>query len=87
MKPIEEQWGWGPAWRGLRDDVNLLAWLFEEERIIQRLYLESAIWAISGFRFRVDEFAREVGLGGSPGPTADDTKQSAPGSLDTGSES
>jgi len=85
MKPIEEHWNWGPAWRALRDDVNLLAWLFEEERIIQRLYLESAIWAISGLRYRVDEFAADVGFGDPGESPTHDSERSEAGSLEPGS--
>ena len=50
------------AWRKVRDDVNVLSWLFEEERVIQRLYIESVFWALSGTRLSVEEFANQVGL-------------------------
>ena len=45
MMQIEPNWNWGPAWNKVREDVNILAWLFEEERTIQRLYIESVFWS------------------------------------------
>lgn len=73
----EPGWNWGPAWNSLRHDVNVLAWLFEEERATQRLYIESAFWALTGKRFSVDEFTREVGIGASAESTTDDTEYPA----------
>ena len=32
MNQPQDEWGWGPAWRKLRDDVNVLAWLHAELR-------------------------------------------------------
>lgn len=84
---MEPNWNWGPAWNQLREDVNTLAWLFAEERVIQRLYLQSAFWALTGTRFTVDEFAREVGIGVADKGTVDESEQSAEGTLDSGSES
>lgn len=75
---------WGPAWRGLRDDVNNLIWLFEEERTLQRLYLESAFWALTGTRFTLDEFAAKVGFGPAAEGAADESEQPAQGALDSG---
>jgi hypothetical protein len=86
MKP-EPNWNWGAAWNGVRSDLNTLAWLFEEERTIQRLYLESALWALTGTSMTVDEFAREVGLGPSPKGPANEHERSASSALDSGSES
>jgi hypothetical protein len=81
----EPGWNWGPAWTRLRSDVNTLIWLFEEERTIQRLYLESAFWALTGTRFTVDEFAREVGAYPAPEGPTDEHERSAQGALDSGS--
>jgi hypothetical protein len=75
-------WAWGPAWRGLRDDVNMLKWLFEEERELTRLYVESVFWALTGKRFGVDDFAREVGFGATAEGPADDPERPAQGALD-----
>ena len=83
----EVQYGWDSAWRKLRDDVNVLAYLFEEERTITRLYVESAFWALTGKRFSVDEFIREVGLGAAGKGTANDSERSAGSELDPGGES
>lgn len=77
---------WGP-WRKLRDDVNVLSYLFEEERTVTRLYIESAFWALTGKRFSVDEFKRELGIGAADKSPADDPERSAEGALDPGSES
>lgn len=76
---------WANALRKLRDDVNALAWLFEEERTIQRLYLESAFWAMTGTRFTVDEFSAEVGFGSAHKGTTDDSEQSEAVALESGS--
>lgn len=70
-------WNWGPAFCGLRNDLNLLAWLFEEERTIQRLYVESAFWALTGKRFTVDEFTRELGVGAATESTDYDPERPA----------
>lgn len=75
---------WGPAWRGLRDDVNTLMWLFEEERTLQRLYLESAFWALTGRRLSIDDFAAEVGFGAAAAGAADEPEQPAQVALDPG---
>ena len=83
---IEPGWNWGPAWNGLRRDVNILAWLYEEERTIQRLYLESAFWALSGTRMTVDEFSRIAGLGAPDKGTVNEHKRAASGALDSGSK-
>lgn len=82
MTEINSNWNWGPAFTKLREDVNVLAWLFEEERQIQRLYLESALWALSGIGFSVDEFSAEVGLKHSAQVTTNDPEQSEKVSLD-----
>jgi hypothetical protein len=87
MKEIEPNWNWGPAWNRLRQDVNTLAWLFEEERTIQRLYIESFFWALSGTRMTVEEFAREVGFGSSAEGPNDEYERPAEGALDGSSES
>jgi hypothetical protein len=86
MTISEPGWNWGPAWNGLREDVNTLKWLFEEERTLQRLYLESAFWALTGTRFSVDEFAREVGFGVATQSPPDEYERPAQGALDTGGE-
>lgn len=72
----------GNAWRVMRDDVNVLAWLFEEQRVLQRLYLESAFYAITGKSFSLDEFAKEVGFGVADQGTADDPERPAKGALE-----
>lgn len=87
MKQMEPNWNWGPAWNKLREDVNILAWLFEEERTIQRLFIESTFWALSGTRMTVDEFAREVGLGAAAEGTDDEYERPAEGALDGSGES
>jgi hypothetical protein len=87
MKEIEPNWNWGPAWNKMRGDVNTLAWLFEEERTIQRLYIESFFWALSGTRMTVEEFAREVGLGTAAKGSADEYERPAEGALDRSGES
>lgn len=79
--------GFDPAWRKLRDDVNILAYLFEEERTITRLYIESAFWALTGKRFSVDEFRRELGIGSSDKSPTDDPERSAQSALDSSGES
>lgn len=81
---IEPGWNWGSAWNGVRRDLNVLAWLFEEERTTQRLYVESMFWALTGKKFTVDEFARQVGLGVAAEGSADVAEQSAAGALDGG---
>ena len=93
MNEINPNWNWGPAWNRLCEemntmcgDMNTLAWLFEEEKTIQRLYIESAFWALSGTRMTVDEFARELGLGASAIGTADEYERPAEGALDAGSQ-
>lgn len=78
--------GWGPAWRRLRDDVNVLSWLVAEERELTRLYIESAFWALTGKRLGVDQFAKEVGFGAAAQGTTDDPERSAQGALDPGGE-
>ena len=83
---IEPNWNWGPAWNKVREDVNTLAWLFEEERTIQRLYIQSAFWALSGARMDVDEFARELGLGAPFEGSDDEHERSEEGALDGRSE-
>lgn len=78
--------GWNPAWRKLRDDVNLLAWLFEEERVITRLYIESAFWATTGKKYTAHEFAKDLGLGlTNQGPPYDPQRPAAR-ALDRGGE-
>ena len=83
---IEPNWNWGPAWNKLREDVNTLAWLFEEERTIQRLYIESVFWVLSGTGMTVDEFAREVGLGTALEGSDDEREWPEEGALDGRSE-
>ena len=75
MGEIDSNWSWGPAWTKLRSELDLLAWLFEEEKIIQRLYLESAVWALTGIGFSVDDFCKEVGIGNSSTQSPDDPKR------------
>lgn len=70
------------AWRKVRDDVNVLSWLFEEERVIQRLYIESVFWALSGTRLSVEEFAKQVGLGVTDQSSVNDTERSASSALE-----
>ena len=84
---MEPNWNWGEAWNKVRQDLNTLAWLFEEERTIQRLYIESAFWALSGTRMTVDEFAREVGLGAPDKIAADEHERPAESALDGSGES
>ena len=86
MMQIEPNWNWGPAWNKLREDVNTLAWLFEEEKTIQRLYIESVFWVLSGTGMTVDEFAREVGLGTALEGPDDEHEWSEEGALDGRSE-
>lgn len=73
---------WANSWRQLRDDVNVLAWLFEEERVTQRLYIESAFWALTGKSFSVAEFAKEVGIDTADQGTVDDAERSAESALE-----
>lgn len=83
---FEPGWNWGNAWTGLRRDVNVLAWLIEEERTIQRLYMESFVWALTGERLTVDEFARALGSDPSLEGPADEHERAAAGALDGGGE-
>lgn len=84
---FEPNWNWGAAWNRVRDDLNTLAWLFEEERTIQRLYVESAFWVMTGTSMTVDEFSREVGFGTSNEVPTDEYERPAESALDAGSES
>lgn len=86
MSSTTDPWGWGPAWRKLRDDVNVLGWLFEEERELTRLYVESVFWALTGRSFTVDEFAAEVGFGSAAQGAPDDPQRPAQGALDPGGQ-
>ena len=74
---MEPNWNWGPAFNKLRDDVNLLAWLWAEEREITRLFLESFLWAVTGERHTVSDFASQMGFGVAPEGPADDPELSA----------
>jgi hypothetical protein len=83
-----------PSWsnmvRKLRDDVNALAWLTAEEREIQRLYMETFVWAITGRYVSVEEFAeqaKQMGFGVADKGPADDAEQSAAGALERSQES
>ncbi len=87
MTQFEPNWNWGAAWNAVRDDLNTLAWLFEEERTIQRLYIESAFWVLTGTSMTVDEFAREVGFGPSNEVAADEYERPAESALDGSGES
>lgn len=87
VKKLDPNWNWGAAWTGLRGDVNTLAWLFEEERTIQRLYIESAFWVLSGTRIDFDEFAREVGFGPAVEGPDDEHERPAESALDGSGES
>lgn len=75
------------AWRSVRDDVNVLAWLFEEERTIQRLYIESFFWALTGKSYTVEDFAKQVGVGVADQGSAHESERSASGALESGSSS
>jgi hypothetical protein len=86
MGDMNPNWNWGPAWNGIQRDLKILAWLFEEERNIQRLYIESAFWAMTGKRSKVANFAREMGLGSAAGSTIDEYQRAASGALDPGSK-
>lgn len=81
---FEPGWNWGAAFTGLRRDVNTLAWLFEEERLIQRLYVESVFWALTGKVMTVDHFSREMGFGVAGEGTADVSERAEAGALDGG---
>ena len=81
---INPNWNWGPAWNGIKRELAILAWLFEEERNIQRLYIESAFWAMTGKRDKVANFARQMGLDASACSTIDEYQRSASGALDAG---
>lgn len=70
------------AWRVVRDDLNVLVWLFEEQRVLQRLYAESAFYAMTGKSFSYDEFARAVGFGVADQGSADDSERTAEGALE-----
>lgn len=70
------------AWRRVRDDVNMLAWLFEEEREIQRLYLQTVLWSQAEKRVSVEEFKRSLGSGAADQGSADDSERSASGALE-----
>jgi hypothetical protein len=83
---LNPNWNWGPAWNGIKRDLTTLAWLFEEERAIQRLYIESAFWAMTGRREKVANFARQMGLGAASASTIDEYQRAASGALDTGSK-
>lgn len=84
MKEIDPNWNWGPVWNALRRDIDTLAWLFEEERVTQRLYVEVGMWALTGVRFPFDEFSRKVRLGHFPEGTPDDPQRTATVALDPG---
>jgi len=84
---LESNWNWGPAWNRVRDDLNVLVWLFEEERTIQRLYVESVFWVLTGTRMTVGEFAKEVGFGPSVEVPVDEYERPAAGALDGSGES
>jgi len=86
MMKMEPNWNWGPAWNKIREDLNTLAWLFEEERTIQRLYIESVFWVLSGTGMTIEEFAREVGLGASAEGPDDEYERPEESALDGGGE-
>jgi hypothetical protein len=84
---LDPSWNWGPAFCSIREDLNILAWLFEEERETQRLYLETLYWSMTGARFTVEQFAHIVGAGATDKSPSDDTESAASGALDASSES
>lgn len=65
-------WKWLGPWAKLRQDVNLVAWLLEEFREIQRLQYETLLWALG-----VDCHVGEVEAGAAPEGATDDPERSA----------
>lgn len=74
------------AYRGLRDDVNTLAWLHEEEKATQRLYLQTFLWCTTGMDYSVDKFAQDIRSGASPSDATHVGQRTAQGPLDDGGE-
>ena len=78
---------WSNAWVQLRNDVNNLAWLFEEEKRIQRALWTGITTVLLGAPIDIEEITRAAGFGVAPNPPTDDGKSAAAGTLDEGAPS
>ena len=78
---------WSNAWVQLRNDVNNLAWLFEEEKRIQRALWTGITTVLLGAPIDIEEITRAAGFGVAPNPPTNDGKSAAAGTLDEGAPS